>query len=218
MITLPPGRFTPLFKTADNAGPVLVDAFMLDVHPVTNSDFLAFVSRHPAWRRSRVPRIFAETSYLSHWTSDLTVPASQTHSPVTEVSWFAAKAYCRAQNKRLPRVAEREYVMSKVPAARLLAWYAQPPPHVLPDVNRGRADAYGIKDLAGPVWEWTLDFNAMAAGQATENDTRFACGGAAVGAVKTGDYATFMRYAFRGSLKANYTLKSLGFRCAKEKS
>ena len=29
------------------------------------------------------------------------------------------------------------------------------------------------------------------------------------------NYAAFMRYAFRGSIKANYTTKNLGFRCAK---
>ena len=31
------------------------------------------------------------------------------------------------------------------------------------------------------------------------------------------NYAAFMRYAFRGSLKANYSTRNLGFRCAKDK-
>jgi formylglycine-generating enzyme required for sulfatase activity len=30
------------------------------------------------------------------------------------------------------------------------------------------------------------------------------------------DYATFMRLAFRSSLEARYTMRTLGFRCARD--
>jgi formylglycine-generating enzyme required for sulfatase activity len=33
---------------------------------------------------------------------------------------------------------------------------------------------------------------------------------------KPSDYGVFMRYALRSSYSANYTLNSLGFRCAKD--
>ena len=43
-----------------------------------------------------------------------------------------------------------------------------------------------------------------------------AAGGAAsLGARDTGDYAAFMRYAFRQSLRGAYTVHNLGFRCAR---
>src|SRR5690606_39856279 len=44
-----------------------VESFELDVTPVTNAQFLAFVTGHPEWRRSAVPRVFAAEGYLSHW-------------------------------------------------------------------------------------------------------------------------------------------------------
>jgi sulfatase modifying factor 1 len=42
------------------------------------------------------------------------------------------------------------------------------------------------------------------------------CGSGALGASSFDDYAAFMRYAFRSSLKAHYTVPNLGFRCAQD--
>lgn len=42
------------------------------------------------------------------------------------------------------------------------------------------------------------------------------CGAGAVTAADKNDYASFMRIAFRSSLKAGYTAGSLGFRCARD--
>jgi protein SCO1/2 len=59
--------------------------------------------------------------------------------------------------------------------------------------------------MHGLVWEWTLDFSP-------ELDRTFACGGTAAGARTFDDYAAFMRYAYRSSLEARYTVANLGFR------
>jgi len=48
-------------------------------------------------------------------------------------------------------------------------------------------------------------------------DQNLFCGSGAAGAVDPSDYAAFMRFAFRGSLKAVYTQANLGFRCASNK-
>ena len=50
-----------------------------------------------------------------------------------------------------------------------------------------------------------------------DTDKELFCGSGSVNATDLMNYAAFMRYAFRGSLKANYTTKNLGFRCAKDK-
>lgn len=42
------------------------------------------------------------------------------------------------------------------------------------------------------------------------------CGSGAVGAADPSDYAAFMRFGFRSSLKGNFTVANLGFRCVKE--
>jgi formylglycine-generating enzyme required for sulfatase activity len=47
-------------------------------------------------------------------------------------------------------------------------------------------------------------------------DRNLFCAAGAVGATDLMNYAAFMRYAFRGSIKANYAMRNLGFRCAKD--
>jgi formylglycine-generating enzyme required for sulfatase activity len=44
------------------------------------------------------------------------------------------------------------------------------------------------------------------------------CGGAAAGASDPASCAAFMRFAFRSSLEATYSLHHLGFRCARSSS
>jgi formylglycine-generating enzyme required for sulfatase activity len=74
--------------------------------------------------------------------------------------------------------------------------------------------------MHGVVWEWVADFStAMVTGDArgdTGLDRQLFCGSGAQGAKDIQDFASFMRYAFRSSLKASYTVPNLGFRCAKD--
>jgi formylglycine-generating enzyme required for sulfatase activity len=91
---------------------------------------------------------------------------------------------------------------------------------VLPSVGGGFRNLWGIEDLHGPVREWTLDFNSAlvsgeSRGDATLERTLF-CGAGATNASDFGDYAAFMRFAYRASLEADYTTANLGFRCARD--
>jgi formylglycine-generating enzyme len=209
---------------------VQIDSFRLDVFPVTEAEYGQFVTRFPEWRRDRVARIKADTSYLSHWSRpERAGDDIDPQAPVTHVSWFAAKAYCAAQGKRLPTEDVWEYVAAASetePDARndpayvqsLLDWYARPNPARLPPVGRGAANDFGVEDLHGLVWEWVLDFNSTLitedARQSGDGTEGLFCGGGAVGASDPANYAAFVRYAFRSSLQASYTTENLGFRCA----
>ena len=230
MVRLPAGAYTPFYardsvKTAkgpaDFQRSTPVEAFALDRDPVTNRQFLDFVRSHPEWRKSRIPRIFADPQYLAHWPSDLALQnASDADRPVTHVSWFAAEAYCRARGKSLPTTDQWEFALADAGRDRdavrtkILAWYGQTGSHELPAVQTASANGFGVRGLVGLVWEWTLDFNSLMSGADLRgNGTQF-CGGGSLGASDPGDYASFMRYSMRSSLKASYTTNVLGFRCA----
>jgi sulfatase modifying factor 1 len=62
------------------------------------------------------------------------------------------------------------------------------------------------------------DFNSIImAGDSRSNSAinrDLFCASGALAAIDKENYAAYMRYAFRGSLKAKYTVSNLGFRCA----
>lgn len=233
---IPGGVYAPLFK-AEGAEPVMVVApLYLDIYPVTNAQYGAFVQAHPHWRRSRVSPLLADAAYLRHWQADLPPPevaAAVAQRPVTYVSWFAARAYCRWQQKRLPSSAEWEYVALASETApdgrqdpgyqaRLLAWYTLPAPPVPPLPGSGQKNYWGIYDLHGGVWEWVADFQTASDTDAARGDQEAArerwCGAGALAVAdqERGNYPAFMRYAYRSSVRATYTAPHLGFRCAKD--
>jgi sulfatase modifying factor 1 len=232
MMTIPAGVYVPLSRSVLDAAEVKVPAFRLDVRPVTNAEFLAFVTANPKWQRSRVSPLFADQSYLRHWSSDLELgTAAPDHAPVVHVSWFVARAYARWVGKRLPTTAEWEHAAAAgytttdarnepAFATDLYAWLAKPVPAVLPSVDSARLNFYGVRGLHGLVWEWVDDFStAMVTGESRADsglDRDLFCGAGAVGSKDTSDYAAFMRQALRSSLKGNNTTTSLGFRCVED--
>ena len=232
MACVPAGVYRPLIRSDSDAKEVPVKMFALDIHPVTNAEFLEFVRANPRWRRSQVKRLFADESYLKHWSGDLDLgDSTTTNAPVTWVSWFAAKAFTAWAGKRLPTTAEWELVAAASPTRpdgqndadfkkQLAAWHASPSPKRLPPVGTGRANYFGVHDLHGLVWEWVADFNtAMVTGDArgdTGLERQLFCGSGSQGAKDVTDYAAFMRFGFRSSLKADYAIHNLGFRCAKD--
>ncbi|MGN6553680.1 MAG: formylglycine-generating enzyme family protein [Verrucomicrobiota bacterium] len=232
MARIPDGVYRPLFRSLTDLKEVPVKGFYLDVLPVRNSEFLEFVRANPRWQRSQVKRIFADESYLKHWAGDLDLGTNAPpNAPVTRVSWFAAKAYAQWKGKRLPTVAEWEYAAAASPTRadgendaafkrQVFQWYATPTPAKLNDVGLDSANLWGVHDLHGLVWEWVSDFNTATVTGDARNDSgldreRF-CGAGSVGAKDVENFPAFMRYGFRSSLKADYSVHNLGFRCAKD--
>ncbi len=232
MALIPAGDYVPLFRLPDEPREVAVQSFLLETAPVTNGEFLEFVRLNPRWRRSRVTRLFADEGYLRHWRGDLDLGPDAvrvTPRPVVAVSWFAAKAYAAWKGRRLPSTAEWELAAAAgfvradgtndVGFQQAIArWYGTPAPAELPAVRSGRASVHGVHDLHGLVWEWTGDFNsALVTGDArgdTGIERQLFCGAGSLGAGDRSNFPAFMRTGFRSSLKASYTLNTLGFRCA----
>ncbi len=233
MVFIPGGTFIPLYGYVDNTVGVKVEPFFMDRYPVTNAGFLDFVRRFPEWRKSNIKSVFADSNYLKHWSEDLNIGNSaddRINSPVTNISWFTAKAYCESEDKRLPTMDEWEYVAmanenspdgtkDSAYLRRILDWYGKPTTGVTPSVGSTFKNYYGVYDLHGLVWEWVLDFNAvLLTGESRGDaglDQKLFCAGGSGGASDTKNYAAFMRYAFRASLRANYAVSNLGFRCVR---
>jgi sulfatase modifying factor 1 len=230
MVSISGGTFVPLYG-ATTKKPVQVKPFKLDVYPVTNAQYLAFVKKYPAYSRSKMKGLFADKSYLSQWESDFSYGKNNlSNAPITNVSWFAAKKYCECQGKRLPSMDEWEYVAmadeKRIDARTkeefnkyIMSWYEKPKSYANP-IGKTFKNYWGVYDMHGLVWEWTADFNSIfLSGESRKDkdtDKNLFCGSGSVNATDLMNYAAFMRYAFRGSLKANYTTKNLGFRCAKD--
>jgi len=232
MAKIPAGSYQPLFSQSNTQNTTLkisVDSFFIDVYPVTNAQFLEFVKKNPYWQKSKVSPLFAEKNYLGHWPDDLKITDTQKKQPVTNVSWYAASDYCDAQGKSLPTVDQWEYVAgadfykkdlkNMTLTQKILDWYSKPDREALGQVGSTLRNKWGVYDLHGLIWEWTEDFNsAMVTGESRGDsalERKFYCGGGVVGSSDFKDYVAFMRFAMRSSLKAKYTLSTLGFRCAR---
>lgn len=116
----------------DNERPrhdVLVPAFRIAAHPVTNGSWLTFTEGGGYERREW----WSREGWAWKLDDDITCPAGvrdgHPDAPVCHVSWFEADAFARAQGARLPTEAEWE---------RAATWDQQ----------------HGLGTL-GVVWEWT---------------------------------------------------------------
>jgi len=223
------GSYQPLYSDARDSVTV-VTPFLIDTRGVTRAEYRAFLAEHPRWQRGRVPGVFADDGYLAGWPAQ--PGAGEDTLLATEVSWFAARAYCRARDARLPTTAEWEFLAradehdpdaaSDAAFLRRALDLALAPRAGQPATGSGFVNAWGVRGMHGVMNEWVLDFNTAFAGadsrKTTSGDRSLTC---AAGATATGDsrdYAAFMRYAFRAAAEARSTSRTLGFRCARDAS
>jgi len=190
------GSYVPFSKEAGESAKVYLKSFYLEEHLVTNEEFLRFVRANPSWRKSKVKSIFADRNYLKNWNNDLKLGKNVDPSaPVTYLSWFAARAYCKWIGGRLPTTDEWEYATKKK-----------------------SADLVRVSNVDRVIWEWTEDFNSILLTDSHTDDGNspsvLSCGGSSVNVNDPKNYSAFLRYSFRSSLKANYCIPNLSFRCA----
>ncbi|MRD48998.1 formylglycine-generating enzyme family protein [Caenimonas koreensis] len=212
--------------------PVEITSFAMRSTPVTVAQYEAFVRAYPQWQKGEVPATLAERRYLASWKSATAAagPAGDAAAPVTDVSWFAARAFCESEGARLPTWLEWEYAAAadatrtdarRDPAwrQRILSWYSQPTGDT-PGRVGGEPNVYGVRDMHGLVWEWVDDFNALfiAGDSRTQGDADLLkfCGAGAINIIDKDSYAVVMRIALLSSLNAADTTASLGFRCVRD--
>jgi formylglycine-generating enzyme required for sulfatase activity len=87
-----------------------------------------------------------------------------TSLPVETINWDEARAYCVAVDMRLPTEAEWEYAArggnssARYGPLDAVAWYASNSGGKTHDVGQKQANAYGLHDMLGNVWEWIADW------------------------------------------------------------
>jgi gamma-glutamyl hercynylcysteine S-oxide synthase len=159
--------------------------FLLDVHPVTNGEYLTFMAAggyerrelwsEAGWRWLREARVSAPKYWERRdgtWCSrsmDLTGPVHPSH-PVCHVCWYEADAYARFAGKRLPTEQEWEAAASWDPvtrSARTYPWGEEAPSRALANLDQlgfrttpigaypRNVSPIGCSGMIGDVWEWT---------------------------------------------------------------
>ena len=106
------GSYRPLYLKKETSL-IKVKPFQIDKYPVTNAEFAEFVKKHPQWQKGKVSSKQAEPAYLKHWvktgSNSYAPKPNELKHPVTNVSWFAANAYCTSQGKCLLTMDQWEF-------------------------------------------------------------------------------------------------------------
>lgn len=231
-VPVPAASFRTALPPDGKSAPAAIARFRMRTLPVTNGEFLQFVRTQPNWQRGNVPVLFADAGYLQHWESpDRLGNAVRADQPVVYVSWFAADAYCRSEQGRLPSWYEWELVAASDELRsdarddprwreRMLRWYSRPSTGTLSPVGKTPRNVYGVYDVHGLVWEWVDDFTSVMVSvdsrEQGDPDLQKFCGAGALLMQDRENYAVLMHLALLSSLQAAYTTRNVGFRCVRD--
>jgi formylglycine-generating enzyme required for sulfatase activity len=220
-VLVPSGSFHSVMPEVKGE-PVEVDSFYLDTTAVTNQQYKEFLQDHEGWQPENVPSIFAHKGYLKSWENANADEVVNSDQPVTNVSWYAANAYCQSVGGRLPTLNEWEYSAQLMDfnspaeaqefANRLMSWYSTVDNDNIRAVgSSGIENRHGVKDQFGLIMEWVEDYKPVEA-----NDLSLDCG--TVGRMQqlgnAYSYAASIRYITRMSFNPKSTNSTVGFRCA----
>ncbi|HEY1434909.1 MAG TPA: formylglycine-generating enzyme family protein [Thermoanaerobaculia bacterium] len=151
-------------------------------------------------------------------------PAWSTNdSPLVNVTWDEAVAFCSAVSGRLPSEIEWEYAARagttgpRYGELDAIAWYAGNSERRARGVGTKLANGFGLYDMLGNAWEWNADVyrSTLAAARdggtsAGPNDMRSLRGGA------WRSKARQIRVSNRGRLAPDEREDDNGFRCARD--
>jgi iron(II)-dependent oxidoreductase len=232
------------FASVQLPHPVSVPTFLMSEVEISNGLYRAFITENPDWSPANAPELvdrgLVDEQYLSTW-SNATDQPNWTDLPVTNVSFYAAQAFCRWMTSllppayadfsvRLPFESEWEWaargglVGADYPTGRpsaedrfLSEGVEGPSP-----VGESAANGYGLRDTAGNVWEWCLDWYSPVKylfSSLSPDDNNFDSSGelplGAEKVIRGGSWANereLIKVATRGSQPPDWCTPYLGFR------
>jgi sulfatase modifying factor 1 len=230
MVPVPAGKFLMGSPTSERdrdpreaQHEVSVDAFWMDPTEVTNAAFQKFLVANAKWQKPQVKPDFVDDDYLKNWKNAEYRFGGHSDYPVTNVSWYAAQAYCTWMNKRLPTEAEWEYAAR---AGKMTAyWWGDEwaPASAAGNLERGpdpvgkqaHRNPWNLFDMLGNVKEWTSTVYKPYPYDAS--DGREDPQSISARTVRGGSWADtpeYLRSAARISQVPNFTDGLVGFRCA----
>lgn len=228
---VPGGVLTSALSLDGSRIPVLIAPFSMRAMPVTVRDYIVFLDKHPEWRRDRVSRIYASDDYLASWATALMPgPTFDPQQAITEVSWFAARAYCASEAAHLPSWYQWEFAAMGAHCTdvngqadqeeRILQTLLARTGHRPGKVGLNPGNSYGLHDMNTLVWEWVDDYEAMFvnadARDPDQSNLLQLCGGAALAFENHADYPLMMRVAALSAMKPTDASGNIGFRCVRD--
>jgi formylglycine-generating enzyme required for sulfatase activity len=203
----------PLILRDDRpAHTVHIDAFEIDTHEVTHSEYASFVKatghRHPY-----------------HWISGK-VPEGKGDLPVYNVDWKDSSAYCRWAGKRLPTEAEWEKAARGGLEGQDFPWGDKiTPADARFNVTSGpgpvgqfKPNAYGVYDMAGGVSEWVSDWFDRTYYEKSPEKNPLGPESGKYKLIRGGAWSDGPRRVtvfFRNWVRPDQTTPNIGFRCAR---
>lgn len=194
---------------------VSLDAFEIDVHEVTNEQYLAFVVDSAG--RQAAPH---------HW-PDGRPREDRLREPVANVTWQEARSYCKWRGMRLPTEAEWERTCRGNLIQQKHPWGddAADADKAHFDSVRGpvavcgfERNGYGLCDMAGNVWEWTADRYGREYYAESPSHNPLGPSEGRYRVIRGGSWADvpkFLTCAHRSFARPAERSPNLGFRCAR---
>jgi serine/threonine-protein kinase len=145
------------FLAGEKNEPTEVEAFYIDVFPVTNDEYAQFIEE----RGYRPPKFWSEQRLR------------EPRAPVVGVSWQDAQKYAEWAGKELPTSLQWEKAARGL-EGRIYPWgneidesranygHMDEVDRVEPvDAHPENRSVFGVRDMAGNVWEWTRDWDRI---------------------------------------------------------